>query len=350
MERARAALPVKILNWYLKNKRDLPWRHTHDPYVIWLSEIILQQTRVEQGMPYFYRFLNAYPDVRAFAAATEDDILTLWQGLGYYSRGRNMLKTARQVVDEFGGIFPVKYDDLIRLKGIGSYTAAAISSFSADEPHAVVDGNVYRVLARFFGVEWPPDSQKGKKEIAVLADAMLNRKQPGQHNQAMIEFGALLCKPRNPDCLFCPVNDSCYAFAHGKTAVLPAKKQKKALRERFFHVFLIGDETRVLLMRRDERDIWAGLYQPFMIEMDREADLPAVLDHPGIQFLRAGPVELRTSYEPLVHLLSHQRLFIHFHQVICREKMPDIPEPYFEVPVVKLPEYAMPQPIFTKVK
>ncbi|MBS1527709.1 MAG: A/G-specific adenine glycosylase, partial [Bacteroidetes bacterium] len=201
----------ELIRWYLVNKRDLPWRNTTDAYVIWLSEIILQQTRVEQGMPYFYRFLERYPDVAAFAAAEEGDILNLWQGLGYYSRGRNMLKTARQVTREYNGVFPVDYQSLLRLKGIGEYTAAAISSFAANRPHAVVDGNVARVLARYFGIMERINSNQGKKLTQSLADELLNKKHPGLHNQAMMEFGALLCKPKNPDCAICPVRQGCIA-------------------------------------------------------------------------------------------------------------------------------------------
>src|SRR6201995_3830219 len=188
-------LSDELVNWYLKNKRSLPWRDTTDAYVIWLSEIILQQTRVEQGMPYFYRFLEKYPDVTSFAAADENEILKLWQGLGYYSRGRNMLKTARYVQGHYNGRFPQKYNELIKLKGIGEYTAAAISSFSANEAKAVVDGNVYRVIARYFGITEPINSTTGKKIFQDTANNLLNKKYPALHNQAMMEFGAMLCKP-----------------------------------------------------------------------------------------------------------------------------------------------------------
>src|SRR3569623_1037907 len=200
----------ELTNWYLANKRSLPWRDTTDAYIIWLSEIILQQTRVEQGMPYFHRFLEKYPDIKAFASAEVGVILKLWQGLGYYSRGRNMLKTARQIVAEYGGEFPVKYEQLIHLKGIGEYTASAISSFSANEAKAVVDGNVFRVLARYFGINEPINSERGKKLLQDVANEVLNKESPGLHNQAIMEFGAMLCKPKNPDCKICPVRPDCY--------------------------------------------------------------------------------------------------------------------------------------------
>ncbi|MGZ3777674.1 MAG: A/G-specific adenine glycosylase, partial [Bacteroidia bacterium] len=216
----------EVTRWYLKNKRQLPWRDTADAYVIWLSEIILQQTRVEQGLPYFYRFIEKYPTVQSFAEASEGEILNLWQGLGYYSRGRNMLKTAREVVEKYGGIFPSAYNQLISLKGIGEYTAAAISSFAANEARAVVDGNVYRVLARYFGISEPINGSRGKKIFQDVADELLNKEHPGTHNQAMMEFGAMLCRPKNPDCGICPLRAGCYAFTNGEIASLPQKLKK----------------------------------------------------------------------------------------------------------------------------
>lgn len=195
----------EIIKWYSSHKRALPWRDTQDAYVIWLSEIILQQTRVEQGLPYFNRFLEAYPTVADFAAATETQILKLWQGLGYYSRGRNMLFTAQQIASLHHNVFPVKYSELIKLKGIGEYTAAAISSFSSGEAQAVLDGNVFRVLARYFGINTPINSTEGKKQFTDLAKSMLYQEDPATYNQAIMEFGALQCKPKSPDCAICPL-------------------------------------------------------------------------------------------------------------------------------------------------
>ncbi len=229
----------ELLSWYTNNKRDLPWRHTTDPYIIWLSEIILQQTRVEQGMPYFNRFVEHYPNVSSFAAADENEILKLWQGLGYYSRARNMLKTARLVQEQYNGAFPSAYDELITLKGIGEYTAAAISSFAANEPRAVIDGNVYRVLARYFGISEDINSTTGKKIFRITADELLNREHPALHNQAMMELGAMICKPKNPACGTCPVREGCYAFLNNATAALPVKINKVKVRERFFNYFLV---------------------------------------------------------------------------------------------------------------
>src|ERR1700742_1316502 len=245
----------ELVQWYLKNKRDLPWRNTTDAYVIWLSEIILQQTRVEQGLPYFHRFIDKYPDVRSFAAADEGDILNLWQGLGYYSRGRNMLKTARQVVEKVGGEFPVEYKQLIGLKGIGEDTAAAISSFAANEARAVVDGNVFRVLARYFGISEPINSTKGKKLFQGIANDLLSKEHPGLHNQAMMEFGAMLCKPKNPDCAICPVREGCYALKNDMINSLPQKLKKIKIKERYFNYLLVTDGDNILMNKRGENDI-----------------------------------------------------------------------------------------------
>lgn len=333
-----------IIQWYDKNKRDLPWRHTHNPYVIWLSEVILQQTRVDQGLPYFYRFLDRYPTVKDFASASEDDILLLWQGLGYYSRGRNMLKTARQVMDEYAGIFPVKYNELIRLKGIGSYTAAAISSFAANEPHAVVDGNVYRVLARYFGVEWPSSAQKGKKEVAVLADEILDKKNAGIHNQAMIEFGALLCKPRKPDCHLCPVSAQCFALTHGKVNVLPAKKEKKKLRDRYFNLIVITDGKEILINRRDNTDIWAGLHQPVLIETETEVDIAFLVNLPDMTMAGNEDFTLKNRLRPIVHLLTHQRIHLYAY-VFVLKRLPAKTGNNFHVAVNELKNFAFPQPV-----
>src|SRR5690606_30446823 len=215
----------EVIAWYLVNKRDLPWRKTQDPYIIWLSEIILQQTRVEQGLPYFHRFLEKYPTVSDFAAADEDEILNLWQGLGYYSRGRNMHKTSKIVMEEHGGYFPSKYEDLLKLKGVGEYTAAAISSFSVGEVKAVVDGNVFRLLSRFFGLQEVINSPQGKRAFTELANDVINKHDSGTSNQAMMEFGAMVCKPRNPDCIVCPLSQQCFALRNDMIAILPLKKK-----------------------------------------------------------------------------------------------------------------------------
>ena len=338
----------ELLNWYQNNKRDLPWRNTTDAYVIWLSEIILQQTRVEQGMPYFNRFLEKYPTVTSFAAAGEDDILKLWQGLGYYSRGRNMLKTARLVQEQFGGIFPQRYDHLIKLTGIGEYTAAAISSFSSNEAKAVVDGNVYRVLARYLGIDEPINSTKGKKIFQEAANDLLNREMPGMHNQAMMEFGAVICKPKNPACGICPVRTGCYALTHNAINSLPVKLNKVKVRERYFNYFLVTDGDSVLVNKRDQTDIWANMYDLPLIET-------TALLTPAELFNSAAVAEffgenLKISEISIVkkHVLTHQRLYVRL--ITLQNKPLKLQENWFYTPVENLQKLAIPKIIFIFIK
>ena len=303
---------TEIAHWYHGNKRALPWRDTKDPYVIWLSEIILQQTRVDQGLPYFYRFLEKYPDVNSFAAADEDEILKLWQGLGYYSRGRNMLKTARAVHERYNGKFPQTYDELITLKGIGEYTASAIASFSSGEPRAVVDGNVYRVLARYYGISEPINGSKAQKIFREIAAELLDKQNPGLHNQAMMELGATICKPQNPACGVCPVKPGCYAFINNATKVLPVKIKKPKVRDRFFNYFLVTDGDTILMNKRDETDIWANMYDLPMIAtasllpVDELFNLPETIEYIG------SNIQIETISDIKKHVLTHQQLYIRF--------------------------------------
>lgn len=302
----------ELINWYRINKRDLPWRNTTDAYLIWLSEIILQQTRVEQGMPYYIRFSEQFPTVKSFAAASEDDILRMWQGLGYYSRGRNMLKTAKVVEQTFNGKFPNAFADLIKLTGIGEYTAAAISSFSANEAKAVVDGNVYRLLARYFGIETPINSGKGKKQFQEIADELINPTNAAEHNQAMIEFGALQCKPKNPNCEQCPFISSCFAYQHKKVNELPVKLKKLKIRERYFYFFLAIKEGQILIKRRGNEDIWAGLHDLPSIEFVEQTSLDQLFVHQNFQnWFSENPI-IHSVSNQIKHILTHQRIFAHF--------------------------------------
>ena len=250
----------KLIDWYHHQRRNLPWRHTRDPYFIWLSEVILQQTRVAQGLPYYQQFTEAYPTVFDLAAAPEQEIMRLWQGLGYYSRARNLSQTAQFIVQEQNGQFPDSYHKLLKLKGIGPYTAAAIASFAYDEAVAVVDGNVYRVLARVFGLATDITSTEGKKQFAQLANELLDVSQPATYNQAIMEFGALQCTPVSPDCLLCPFQANCVANATGQIAKLPVKTKKTKVRERFFNYFVIIKNQEIALKQRTDRDIWQQLY------------------------------------------------------------------------------------------
>ncbi|MCQ6960335.1 A/G-specific adenine glycosylase [Mucilaginibacter aquariorum] len=338
---------AELISWYDDNKRDLPWRNTTDAYIIWLSEIILQQTRVEQGMPYFYRFLEKYPTVTAFAAAHEDEILRLWQGLGYYSRGRNMLKTAQLVQEKYNGVFPTRYDELIKLKGIGEYTAAAISSFAANEVRAVVDGNVYRVLARYFGVDEPINSPKGKKMFQKIADDVLDKARPAMHNQAVMEFGAMLCKPKNPACGICPVRLDCTAFKTNATTYLPVKTNKVKVRERFFNYMLISDGEKILMNKRDESDIWANMYDLPLIETTELIEPAELLKLPQMHIFGQNIV-LKENSAIIKHVLTHQNLYIRF--LILKDFPEKLQGNWFYTDVTNLKNLALPQRIFIFIK
>lgn len=288
-----------IIRWYHKNKRNLPWRHTSDPYKIWLSEIILQQTRVQQGLPYYELFTAKFPTVHDLAAAKEDIVMKAWQGLGYYSRARNLHYTARYVSKELKGRFPNEYEAIKGLKGIGEYTAAAIASIAYNKPYAVVDGNVFRVLARYFSIYTPIDSTEGKKEFSQLADKLLDKKDPGTFNQAIMEFGAMQCVPQNPDCVRCPLNKSCKALANNAVDQLPVKSQKTKVRTRYFNYFIVRKQGKLLMKKRTERDIWNNLYDFPLLETKRELKKISGA-------LAAG------SYK---HILSHQLINARFWEV-----------------------------------
>ncbi|MGO3706709.1 MAG: A/G-specific adenine glycosylase [Mesonia hippocampi] len=303
-----------ILNWYNENKRDLPWRGKPEAYFVWLSEIMLQQTRVAQGLPYYLRFVEEFPTVHDLADASQEKVLKLWQGLGYYSRARNLHDTAKVVSTNFGGVFPNKYKDLKKLKGVGDYTASAIASIVYQEPVAVVDGNVYRVLSRFFGVETPINSTEGVKQFKVLATKMLATKSPGLYNQAIMEFGALHCKPKNPQCVTCPVQSNCIAFQQNKVGELPVKLKKQKVRERFFNFLVFQDaKGQMLLQKRVEKDIWQHLYQFPLIESKHNLTLAeirktALLDNEKkvLQSIK------RWNEKPIKHVLSHQKIWATF--------------------------------------
>jgi A/G-specific adenine glycosylase len=334
----------ELVQWYLKNKRELPWRNTTDAYVIWLSEIILQQTRVEQGLPYFYRFIEKYPDIRSFAAADEGDILNLWQGLGYYSRGRNMLKTARMVVEQFGGEFPMDYKQLTSLKGIGDYTAAAISSFAANEARAVVDGNVYRVLARYFGISEPINSTKGKKLFQEIANELLNKEHPGLHNQAMMEFGAMLCKPKNPACEICPVRTDCYAFNNTEIAILPQKLKKTKIRERFLNYLLITEGDTILMNKRGEKDIWANMYDLPLIETTVYFQSSEIIALPQLKEFFGEEIQIIETLPVKKHVLTHQHLHTQFIHIANRPIK--LKQKWFYTDVKNLKKLPLPKIIF----
>lgn len=304
-----------LQDWYRQHKRDLPWRETTDPYKIWLSEIILQQTRVEQGMPYYLRFVERFNTVVDFANAEEDEILQLWQGLGYYSRGRNMHKAARIVRDEYGGVFPVEYSTLLKLPGIGEYTAAAISSFSSNEAQAVLDGNVFRVLARYYGIDTPINSTEGKKIFTAIARENLDREHPAEYNQAIMDFGAIHCKPKQPLCSECSLSTSCHALHQGDVARLPVKLKSKASKDRYFNYFIVSDGERILMSRRGAGDVWQHLYEFPLIESERTLDIPDVLENTEFVQYFGQEVTLKVLQKQTRHVLSHQNIYATFFQV-----------------------------------
>ncbi|MEO7120115.1 MAG: A/G-specific adenine glycosylase, partial [Ginsengibacter sp.] len=249
-----------------ENKRQMPWKGEKDPYKIWISEIILQQTRVQQGLDYYNRFIKAWPDVKSLATAKEQEVYKMWEGLGYYSRCRNLIASAKYINEELNGKFPLKYEEILSLKGIGTYTAAAIASFAYNQPYAVVDGNVFRVLARFFGIQTAVDTSLGKKLFGNLATELLDKKNPAEYNQAIMDFGAVVCKPLQPLCLECPLQVECIAFKKNLTDKLPLKEKSIKRRERFFNYILIEQNNKLYVNQRSAKDIWQNLYEFILLE------------------------------------------------------------------------------------
>lgn len=333
-----------LVNWYKEHRRDLPWRRSSDPYIIWISEIILQQTRVAQGLDYFNRFIARFPDVRALAVASEDEVLRYWQGLGYYSRARNLLEAARTICRDFGGIFPRTYNEVRSLKGIGDYTAAAIVSFAYDLPYPVLDGNVYRVLARLFALSTPIDSAQGKKEFAELAALLLDKEHPGLHNQAIMELGALQCVPRQPDCGLCPLMDRCMAYAAGEVSAYPVKQQKLKTRPRYFHYLHIVYGNDTYIQRREGKDIWQGLYQLPLIETDAPADFSELQQTDAFRRLLSdcGRMEISVVLRDIKHVLSHQTLYASFYYIKVEREGKTLNE-YLRIPLSCLENYAFPR-------
>lgn len=308
-----------ITEWYLKNKRDLPWRNITDPYKIWISEVILQQTRVNQGLNYYERIVERFPDVKSLAKAPEDDVLKLWQGLGYYSRARNLHKAAKQIVNEYRGRFPGTYEQIRRLSGIGDYTGAAIASFAFDLPYAVVDGNVYRVLSRLFAIQLPIDSTEGKKVFAEIAKSLLPEKQICVYNQAIMEFGALLCTPRGPACAVCPLQHACKAFESGTVHLFPSKSKKNKSSNRYFNYLFIRNNGIVYLQKREQRDIWRNLYEFPLIETDHLLNVTELVEHPSFVaiFPKSSSVTIMKISNPMKHILSHRVIFAQFIEIEC---------------------------------
>ena len=311
-----------LIAWYQQNKRELPWRNINDPYKIWVSEIILQQTRVAQGIDYYYRFIQRFPNIESLAKAHEDEVLKYWQGLGYYSRARNMHKAAYQIINEYKGIFPNQYKDVIDLKGIGTYTAAAICSFAFGQPYAVVDGNVYRVLSRLFNIDTAIDSNTGQKYFAQLAQELLDKKRPANHNQAIMEFGALQCIPSSPNCADCVLNDICLAYKNNTVALLPIKSQKIKVKKRYFNYIHIVFKGNTYFKQRNENDIWKNLYEFPLIETDKLLSTDELLANTEFihLFQNINSVSIEKVSTAKKHILTHRQIFAQFISIAINEK------------------------------
>jgi A/G-specific adenine glycosylase len=314
-----------LTHWYSINKRDFPWRRTNDPYKIWLSEIIMQQTQITQGLPYYAAFVSKFPTVFDLANANEEAVLKLWQGLGYYSRARNLHYSAKYIVDELKGEFPIHYKELLKLKGVGDYTASAIASICYDEPTAVVDGNVYRVLSRYFGIDIPINSSKGIKYFKELAQSLLPKKDIGNYNQAIMDFGSRQCKPQNPDCTICPLNNSCIALKNNQIKVLPIKINKVKITKKYinFMVF-VSDDDKTILEKRTEKGIWKNLYQFPLVETKKRLEINTFKTNDKIQQFVNGKNHAVSLYndQEIVHKLSHQHLYTSF-WIVTINKLPD---------------------------
>ena len=322
-----------VINWYKKHGRELPWREEKNPYFIWLSEIILQQTQVKQGLSYYLKFKTNFPTVAVLASSDEEEILKLWQGLGYYSRARNLHYAAQQIVNDFGGVFPDTYDDIIKLKGVGEYTAAAISSFVFGEKRAVVDGNVFRVLSRVFRIDTPINTGKGKKEFTQLANQLISIHDPANHNQAMMEVGAMVCKPKNPNCERCPLQSKCLSYSDQTQLNYPVKQKKVKVKERHLNYLVVTDHQRILIRKRSGKGIWQGLYDFPLVESKQPLD--------RLQPFNGIDVTNQSKDLDIKHILTHQRLFARFWIVVVDHV--DNQADYISIPMDDLEKYPCPQ-------
>ncbi len=327
-----------LINWYLDNKRELPWRETTHPYHIWLSEIMLQQTRIEQGLPYYMAFTEAFPTVFDLANASREKVLKLWQGLGYYSRARNLHETAKYVAEDLDGKFPNNYKDLLKLKGIGDYTASAIASICYNEATPVVDGNVYRVLARYFNIDTPINSTSGIKEFKALAVELIDEENSATYNQAIMEFGALQCKPQNPLCESCPLSNSCLALKNNRIALLPVKLKKAKIKKRYFnYLVFLSEENETVLEQRLGKGIWEGLYQFPLLEAKSLISIDELIVESNL--LNGKETQAKISLyndTPIVHKLSHQHIYTQFWIVENAEIYEKA------IPLFKIQEYPVP--------
>ncbi len=334
-----------LMRWHEQhNDRSLPWKNEKDPYKIWLSEIILQQTRAQQGLPYYLKFIEAFPTVKKLAAADDEVVFRLWQGLGYYNRCRNMLATARIIVKDHKAKFPADYEAILSLKGIGPYTAAAIASFAFGLPHAVVDGNVYRVLARYFGIELASDSTEGKKVFQQLADELLHADNSAAYNQAIMDLGATVCTPANPACDECPLQKNCFAYEQDMIADLPVKNKKVKVKQRFFNYIIFRNGDSIWIHKRSGKDIWGDLYQPFLIETQESVDVTELAKTDELHYIKGAAKKLE-FLGTVSQRLTHQLIETNFYMVSlsAKSEMPDTSGVW--VKMTELDNYAFPKTV-----
>lgn len=337
-----------LLKWYSSTSRDLPWKGEKNAYYIWLSEIILQQTRVEQGLPYFERFKKNYPTIKDLADAEEDEVMKLWEGLGYYSRARNLHATAKNIAYNLDGQFPTTYESILKLKGVGPYTAAAIASFAYNLPNAVVDGNVYRVLSRVFGVATPIDSTQGKKEFVVLADSCLDIKKAGIYNQAIMDFGATHCTPKNPNCTACPMSGICVARKENRIGELPVKVKKIKKRNRWFYYLVVQSKGKILVRKREGKDIWQGLYEFPLLELEQRLKNKNEVEGSELLYQLVGNSDytITKTSKPYSRILSHQKLIIQFWEIEAKDYQKDYEKEGFKAVLrEELEQFAFPKTI-----
>lgn len=334
----------KLLLWYNSNKRDLPWRNIADPYKIWLSEVILQQTRVNQGWEYYLRFIEQYPSVSALAKAKQQDVLKLWQGLGYYSRARNLHEAAQHIAQKHKGKFPADYTSIRELKGVGEYTAGAIASIAYSLPFPAVDGNVMRVYSRLFGISTPIDSTIGKKEMYTIASELVPHESPGTYNQAVMELGAMVCTPSNPDCGNCPVQEACYAYANKMIAKFPIKQGKTKQRNRYLNYLVITSGDKIMIRLRTKKDIWHGLHDFPLIETDKAMPPNKFLkEKKWNEVINITKPVINDISDEYTHILSHQKLYTRFYTMAVTQKKTSLPDDCFWIKIKDIENYAVPK-------
>ncbi len=339
-------LKNNLFNWYNIHKRDLPWRNTQNPYYIWISEVILQQTRVNQGYDYFRKFINRFPDIKTLANSEEQDVLIIWQGLGYYSRARNIHSAAKHIMKEFNGVFPDKYEDILNLKGIGEYSAGAIASLAFKKPYPAIDGNVQRVISRLYEIEKPINSVKGKNEIKNIVLSLIDKNQPDIFNQSLIELGALICKPLNPDCESCPINNHCFAFKNKTQLNYPVKIKINKPKDRFFYYIVIkikkNNQEYIYINKRIKNDIWKNLYDFPLVESKLQISLKDTIFNIISKLLIHNNFTINKISSSIKHQLTHQTIYATFIEIETEQEINEKTN-YILIPVKQLKDYPLPK-------